>query len=319
MAKKGKKRIYFYYDDQLQVREVRWYHLRMIGKVGLSVIVVLAILLVVNHLINDVLGIEHDRLTSLMKENQVLQQQMVALTSQISQLQSNVDSIDRQGNVLRLMVDLPMIDQETRKAGTGGAVTEPILPSVSDQTGQVLQSVSASLSRLKSEMAVEEQSYRQIVRKTEYNKGYFAAIPALKPMDGYYSKSGYGLRMHPVLGIFRTHNGLDIINDVGTPVVASGDGVVEVAGLNGGGYGNMIVINHGYGYQSLYAHLSKILVREGQRVKRGDLIAKSGKTGLVSGPHLHYEVRHDGVSVNPVNFFFDDVTAQQYRAQVATH
>ncbi|HUN66217.1 MAG TPA: M23 family metallopeptidase [Bacteroidota bacterium] len=318
MAKKGKKRIYFYYDDQLQVREVKWYRLRMTGKIGLSVVVILALLLVVNHLVNDVLGIEHDRLTSLMKENQVLQQQMALLTSQISQLQTNVDSIDRQGNVLRLMVDLPTIDQETRKAGTGGAVMQPVLPPVSDQTAQVLQTVSSSLSRLKSEMSVQEQSYRQIVRKAEYNKGYFAALPALKPMDGYYSKTGYGLRMHPVLGIFRTHNGLDIINDVGTPVYASGDGVVDVAGMNGGGYGNMIVLNHGYGYQSLYAHLSKILVREGQHVKRGDLIAKSGKTGLVSGPHLHYEIRHDGVSVNPVNFFFDDITARQYREQIAS-
>jgi murein DD-endopeptidase MepM/ murein hydrolase activator NlpD len=93
---------------------------------------------------------------------------------------------------------------------------------------------------------------------------------------------------------------------------------VEVAGQSGGGYGTMIVINHGYGYQSLYAHLSKVLVREGQRIKRGDLIGKSGKTGLVSGPHLHYEVRHDGVCLNPVNFFFDNLTAQQYRAQVAS-
>jgi murein DD-endopeptidase MepM/ murein hydrolase activator NlpD len=318
MAKKGKKRIYFYYDDQLQVRQVTWYRLRMIGKVGLSVMIVLAVILVVNHLINDVLGIERDRMTSLMKENQVLQQQMTALTSQITQLQSNVDSIDRQGSVLRLMVDLPTIDQETKKAGTGGAVIQPILPTVSDQTTEVLQSVSTSLARLKSEMAVQEQSYRQIVRKAEYNKGYFAALPALKPMDGYYSKSGYGLRMHPVLGIFRTHEGLDIVNDVGTTIYAAGDGTVEVAGQSGGGYGTMIVINHGYGYQSLYAHLSKVLVREGQRIKRGDLIGKSGKTGLVSGPHLHYEVRHDGVCLNPVNFFFDNLTAQQYRAQVAS-
>jgi hypothetical protein len=128
MARKGKKRIYFYYDDQLQVKEVRWYRLRMTGKIGLWVIIVLASFLAVNHLINDVLGIEHDRLTSLMKENQILQQQMISLTTQISQLQSDVDSIDRQGNVLRLMVDLPTIDQETRKAGTGGEASQPILP-----------------------------------------------------------------------------------------------------------------------------------------------------------------------------------------------
>jgi murein DD-endopeptidase MepM/ murein hydrolase activator NlpD len=136
-------------------------------------------------------------------------------------------------------------------------------------------------------------------------------------MDGFYAVSSFGMRLHPVLGIYRLHEGIDIINDVGTPVYASGNGVVEMAGQSGGGYGLLIVIDHGYQYQSLYAHLSHVLVKEGQHVKRGDLIARSGRSGLVTGPHLHYEVSFKGVRQNPVDYFLDDVHAQDYRQELA--
>jgi murein DD-endopeptidase MepM/ murein hydrolase activator NlpD len=130
---------------------------------------------------------------------------------------------------------------------------------------------------------------------------------------GYYSPSGFGVRMHPVLGIFKTHEGLDIVADVGTPVYAAGNGTVEFAGHSGGGYGNLIVLNHGFGYQSLYAHLSEIKVSNGQYVKRGTLIGKSGRTGLVSGPHLHYEVIYNGVRKNPIDYFLDDLHPAEYQ------
>lgn len=114
------------------------------------------------------------------------------------------------------------------------------------------------------------------------------------------------------------HEGVDIIGDVGTDVYATGDGVVRYAGRTQGGYGAVIEITHGYGYSTLYAHLSKVLVRPGRRVTRGQLIAKSGRSGLVSGPHLHYEVRYKGRKQNPVDYFFDDVDAARYRIHVAS-
>lgn len=318
MSKKGKNKIYFYYDDKLQVHELKRYRLRMAGSVILSLVAVVGILLLINHFANDMLGIEHDKMSSLVKENQMLQQQLSTLTAEVQQLKSSVDTVYKQGDVLRLMVDLPELDKDTKIAGVGGAVL-PVAPgSFSDDASDMLQTVMTDLAHLKGQMAIQEQSYQQIVRKTELNKGFFSALPALKPMEGYYSPTGFGLRMHPLLGIFRIHQGLDIINDVGTPVYASGDGTIEIAGQSNSGYGTMIVINHGYGYQSLYAHLSKALVREGQHVRRGDLIARSGRTGLVTGPHLHYEVRHNGVSENPVNFFFDDIKPQEYRTQIAS-
>lgn len=127
----------------------------------------------------------------------------------------------------------------------------------------------------------------------------------------------FGLRLHPVFGVERLHEGIDIANDVGTRVYATGDATVASVGRTDAGYGIMIALNHGYGYTTIYAHLSKVLVRSGQRVKRGDLIALSGRTGIVTGPHLHYEVRLHGVLQNPVDYFFDDVDYQSIKNQLA--
>ena len=120
--------------------------------------------------------------------------------------------------------------------------------------------------------------------------------------------------MHPILGFYRVHEGLDITNQEGSPVYASADGSVEFAGRNEqSGYGLMVQLNHGYSFTTKYAHLSRVLVRDGQSVKRGDLIARSGNTGLSSGPHLHYEVRKNGIAQNPLDYFFDDVDYQVYK------
>jgi murein DD-endopeptidase MepM/ murein hydrolase activator NlpD len=136
-------------------------------------------------------------------------------------------------------------------------------------------------------------------------------------MAGHYTVGGFGMRLHPILHVYRMHSGVDIINDPGVDVYASGNGVVHFAGRSQGGLGVLVQLQHGYGYTSLYAHLSQVLVRSGQTVKRGELIGKCGRTGLASGPHLHYEVRRNGVSQNPVDYFFDDIDAARYRTMLA--
>ncbi|MBS4027241.1 MAG: M23 family metallopeptidase, partial [Ignavibacteriales bacterium] len=207
-----------------------------------------------------------------------------------------------------MLVDLPALDKSSQQAGTGGAVPLQTAKNGKGSDEGIIERVT----QLRHQLDVQEQSFREIRDKFDYNKKFFASIPALKPMDGYYSPTGFGIRMHPVYGMYKTHVGLDIISNIGTPIYAAGDGVVEFAGRNNGGYGVMIEINHGFGYKTLYAHCSKILVKEGAKVKRGDLIAKSGKTGLVSGPHLHYEVTLRGVKQNPVDYFFDDIPPSTY-------
>jgi murein DD-endopeptidase MepM/ murein hydrolase activator NlpD len=117
---------------------------------------------------------------------------------------------------------------------------------------------------------------------------------------------GFGMRVHPILNVKRMHDGIDIITDIGTSVYAPGNGVVEFVGYRGG-LGLTIEVNHGFGYKTIFAHLSKTFVKEGQKIKRGVLISKSGNSGLSSGPHLHYEIHHNGVKQNPMEFFFDDL------------
>ena len=315
---KNQKKSYFYSDHRLQLHQVKWYKLRITGIGIILTMVALSILLIVNHYHYDFLGLGYTKVSRLELENQILREQVQTLTTRMRGMKTVLDKLNEQGNQLRLLVDLETLNEDIQSAGTGGAVLESPLELSGDITSRVLQSASTLLEKLSSEMKIQEQSYGQIIRKYDANKKYFGAFPALKPMDGYYSSKGFGVRMHPVLGIFKTHEGLDIINDVGTPVVAAGDGIVEMAGHSGGGYGIVVVINHGFGYQTFYAHLSKTLVKEGAQIKRGEVIAKSGKTGLVTGPHLHYEVRYQGICKNPMDYFLDDVRPLEYRQLVAS-
>ena len=145
-----------------------------------------------------------------------------------------------------------------------------------------------------------------------------SAIPAIWPIDRSALHNdhigAFNLRrMHPVLGYIRPHKGIDLGCDRGTPVYATGDAVVEVASSGGnGGYGHMVLLNHEFGYKTRYAHLSKVLVQPGERVARGQVIAETGNTGISSGPHLHYEVIHKGVPVNPINYFNRNMTPEEY-------
>jgi murein DD-endopeptidase MepM/ murein hydrolase activator NlpD len=159
---------------------------------------------------------------------------------------------------------------------------------------------------LNRKLEFELSQFNEIADQVNYNKELFECIPAIIPVFGDYSYKSYGMRMHPILQQRRFHKGIDIIVDTGTPVYASGKGKVIFVGRRGG-YGLEVVIDHGFGYRTIYAHLSKELVKKGQVVSRGEVIAKSGNSGLSSGPHLHYEVHHKGASMNPVDFFFDDI------------
>ncbi|MEP0822975.1 MAG: M23 family metallopeptidase, partial [Ignavibacterium sp.] len=224
------------------------------------------------------------------------------------------EALSERGNEIRMLVDMPKIDEDTRQVGVGGA-EERIEYGVSSDVNQMLVRLNTMAARADRELQLQERSYEEVVARFEENKLRFAHLPAIKPMEGYYSVHGFGPRLHPILRIIKPHEGLDIANDVGTPVYATGDGVVEYAGRTGGGYGIMVELAHGYGYTTVYAHLSKVMVKEGQKVKRGDLLALSGRTGLVSGPHLHYEVRLNGIRQNPIDYFFDDVDYHRYRDQ----
>lgn len=319
MLKKNPKRLFYISDAHLDYREIRSYKTKFSLLIGGLAAFLLIGVLVVNHYYVDFLGLGYNRVKTLTRENEVLKQQLEKMTVQMTEVERTLDQFHLRTNELRLMVDLPKIDEDTRLGGVGGRNVTQDFEMASPEAKHLLKNSSSLVDKIAREIQIQKMSYGEIYKRYQHNKEFFACIPALKPMNGYYTTMGFGLRLHPVLGIYKTHDGLDIIADVGAPVYAAGNGVVNDATHSGGGYGKVILINHGFGYQTLYAHLSKLSVKEGQRVRRGDLIGFSGKTGLVSGPHLHYEVRFRGVKMNPVDYFLDDVVPEQYRTVVSSN
>lgn len=310
----GKLKLYYYSTDTLKFVEARWAKTRLAVVTLVVAVVSGAVVFEGNQYLNDPLGLGLGRASVLAAENTVLRAQMSMLEQKLGGLERELADLNEQGNEFRTLVDMPKIDEDTRQAGVGG-VEERIEYGVSTDVNEMLVRLNTMAARAERELQLQYRSYEEVVRKFDDNKLRFAHLPAIKPMAGYYSVHGFGPRLHPVLRIIKPHEGLDIANDVGTPVFASADGIVEYAGRTRGGYGIMVELGHGYGYTTIYAHLSKVIVKEGQRVKRGDLIALSGRTGLVSGPHLHYEVRLNGIRQNPIDYFFDDVDYVEYREQ----
>jgi len=301
----------------LEYKQIRFFKTKLAALFIVGVCFCSILFLGANVLFGDPLGIGYNRVSSIISENRMLKEQVLHLGNQADEIQKSLHRLADRGNELRMMVDLKSLDEETRKAPVGGSVTADGVVLSGNETSKLITQTNELLDQLQHEVRLQQTSHEEIYRRYQYNAGLFSHLPAIKPMSGYYSVNGFGMRVHPVLRVYRMHEGVDIINDVGTDVFAAGDGVIRYAGRTQGGYGTVVDVAHGYGYSSLYAHLSKILVRPGQKVKRGEVIGKSGRTGLVSGPHLHYEVRFNGRKQNPVDYFFDDIHASRYRTQVA--
>ena len=168
--------------------------------------------------------------------------------------------------------------------------------------------------KLIEKIEIESKSLDEVFRSAGVKDANLSSMPVLKPVaDKYVNRlaSGYGTRFHPILKVNKMHKGLDFAASTGTPIYATGDGSVKVSEFNSG-YGNMVVLKHGNGYESLYAHMSRSKVRNGQKVKRGDVIGYVGSTGLSTGAHLHYEIHKNGEAVDPVMYFYNDVDPDDF-------
>ena len=306
-----KTKFYKFSVKTLTFREVRWARTRLVIT-GLFIGgVILWSLLAVNQRYGDVFGLGHIQQSALINENRILQNQLQYLTHKLSGIQRQLNLLGDKGNEMRLSADLPKLDDDLRKAGTGGVDTRVDFTS-SKSVNSLLNSLNSAAESAENELRLQSSSYEEIQNAYEKNKVRFSHLPAIKPMEGYYNKRGFGMRFHPILQIMRPHEGIDIDNEAGTPIYAPADGIADFTGHKGG-YGLTLEINHGYSYKTLYGHLSKIIVNNGQRVRRGELVARCGSTGLSSAPHLHYEVRLNGVAQNPVDYFFDDVHVSDYQ------
>ncbi|MEX0636127.1 MAG: M23 family metallopeptidase [Ferruginibacter sp.] len=175
--------------------------------------------------------------------------------------------------------------------------------------------IAAQLNNLSARVAFQLESYTSIEKLINNQEAKLSSIPAIQPVSNKELNriaSGFGMRIDPVYGTPKMHKGLDFTAPQGTPIYATGDGIVRTASYSVGGYGNHVEINHGYGYETLYGHMVRIKVTNGQRVKRGEVIGYVGSTGKSTGPHCHYEVLLNGQHVNPVYFFSNDLNAEQY-------
>jgi murein DD-endopeptidase MepM/ murein hydrolase activator NlpD len=179
----------------------------------------------------------------------------------------------------------------------------------------LVTSIASSLQTLYNRINFQQKSFANIEKLIDRKEDLLAAIPAIQPVsnkDLERVASGFGYRIDPVYKVTKMHAGLDFTAPTGTPIYATADGKIKLASYNTGGYGNHVVINHGYGYETLYGHMVRIKARAGQSVKRGDIIGWVGSTGKSTGPHCHYEVHKNGTPVDPVYFFYNDLTPEQY-------
>jgi murein DD-endopeptidase MepM/ murein hydrolase activator NlpD len=306
-----KAKLYKFSSESLSFQEARWTRFRLIFTGLLLGGVIFYSVVVINQYYHNVLGIGLIQQDALVNENRVLQNQLQYLTKRLDGIQRQLKLLGDKGNELRVYTDLPRFDEDLRKAGTGG-VEERIDFTGSPDVNTMLNDVRHATEQAAHELQLQLRSYEEIGTRYEQNKKKFNHLPAVKPMEGFFSKHDFGMRFHPILGIQRKHEGIDIINEVGSPIYAPAEGVIDFSGRQSG-YGLALEINHGFSLKTLYGHLSKILVHEGQYVKRGDLIARSGNSGLSNGPHLHYEIRLNGIPQNPTDYFFDDVHTSDFQ------
>ena len=258
--------------------------------------------------------VESPKERALKRELQNAQLQFELLNKKMEQAEAVLSNIaDRDNNIYRVYFEANPIPEEQRKAGFGGINRYKSLEGF-DNSKLIIES-NKRLDILQKQIVVQSRSLDEIAILAEEKEKLLAAIPAIQPVsneDLTRMASGYGMRSDPFTKARKMHWGMDFTAPRGTPIYASGDGIVERADSNSSGYGKHIRIDHGYGYTSLYAHLYKYNVRKNQKVKRGDLIGFVGSTGRSEAPHLHYEIFKDGDRINPINFYYGSLTAEEF-------
>ena len=248
------------------------------------------------------------------KENQSLRQEISSFNKDLNLILEVLGDIQlRDDNIYRAIFETDPYPDYKRQLGTGGNSMK-YKKYENMEYGDLVIEISKKIELIEKKLASQSKSFDEVFDLTKEKQKMIKSIPSIQPVsnrDLTRIASGFGLRMHPIYKIIKMHKGMDFTAPIGTEIYATGDGVVEKVGWVGG-YGKTIMINHGFGYKTRYAHCSKYNCRKGQKVKRGDLIGFVGNTGQSSGPHLHYEVFKNNRQINPVNFFFNDLSPEEY-------
>lgn len=250
-----------------------------------------------------------------------LRAELNEVENELQEWQGRMDRIDRitedikkrDEELYRSALGAKEFPNELRMMGVGGSDKYKHLEEKSNK--ELLITTAQKLDQLESKLHAQSISFKELVKLTKEREVRLASLPAIQPVRNSDLKrvaSGYGWRIDPIYKTTKMHWGLDFTADVGTEIYATGDGIVEVVNQNDWGYGKEIVLNHGFGYKTRYAHLSKFMVKKGQKIKRGEIIGLLGNTGKSTGPHLHYEVEKDGQKVNPIGYFHSDLSPEQF-------
>ncbi len=252
---------------------------------------------------------------ALNRENENLQLNLDLLSKRVEESSAILAQLqERDNNIYRVYFEANPIPEEQRKAGFGGVNRYKSLQGYDNS--KLITDLTKNVDILSKQLVVQSKSLDEIVVLAKEKEKMLAAIPAILPVklvDLTRMASGYKWRMHPILKIRKFHKGMDFTAPVGTPIYASGNGTV-IRSERSATFGNVVYIDHGYGYKTVYAHMSKIKAKRGQKVKRGDLIGYVGNTGRSVSAHLHYEVHKNDRAVNPINFYYGDLTPEEFAA-----
>lgn len=238
------------------------------------------------------------------------------LNKDVESLSQILNSIEhRDDNIYRVVLGAEPIEKSVRDAGIGGADRYADIRKKNIGHTKLVIALNEKVDKLRRKLYIESKSQDEVVHLAEQKEKLYASIPAIQPISNknlIALSSGFGMRIHPIYKVKKMHTGIDFAASIGTPVYATADGTVSKVDVRFSGYGKMVEIDHGFGYRTRYAHMHDFAVRTGQHVKRGDLIGYVGNTGLSTAPHLHYEVFINDQRVDPVHYFFNDLTAAEY-------
>lgn len=254
-------------------------------------------------------------------KERMLQREISQLTLQYEILNKRSDQIaiimedlqTRDDDIYRVIFEAEPIPDEIRKAGIGGINRYANLSGFNNS--KIMEYTTSKLDKISKQLYIQSKSLDDVFEMAKNKSEMLASIPAIQPISNKNLTrlaSGFGNRMHPIYKVPKMHTGMDFTAPKGTDIYVTGSGVVVTADRSKRGYGNHVVVDHGYGYLTLYAHMKKMSVRVGQKVKRGEVIGSVGNSGASVGPHLHYEVIKNQIKINPINFYYNDLTPEQY-------
>jgi len=250
----------------------------------------------------------------LMQQNASLKDDYTVLQDRVLQLQMQMEELENRDNtVYRAIFEAAPIPDSVRVKTMEKTKEVTLVQSLSEN--EIIKGMKNQLNNLSLRTAFMDKSYNEIAGMVKNKEKLLSAIPAIQPVsnkDLSRIASGFGYRIDPVYKVRKFHAGLDFTASQGTPIYATADGRVKEAGFNTSGFGNHVVINHGYGYETLYGHMVRVKAHEGQMIKRGEVIGYVGSTGKSTGPHCHYEVHRNGQPVDPVYYFYNDIGPAQF-------